>query len=831
MSNSLEIFNSETHFVDVLLPVPIPQAFTYRVPRHLNDFVKEGSRVIVPFGRNRVLTGIISAVHGNPPEKYKAKYISELMDEQPIVTSSQLWLFQWVAEYYMCHAGEVMNMGLPSGLKVNSESRIQLNPDFFEHDLLEAKEQEILKIIEENENISYADLSKFIDEIDVTKIVKKLIDKHAIIVYEEVKERYVPKKIKKIKLRASLANKLSVLKLIEELEKSQKQQAVLLCYLSHINMDALEEKNLHGIDKVFFKDAETSSSSLKTLIDKGIFEQFEITVSRFDSIDLNELKEIVLTSPQEKASNQILEGFAEKQVVLFNGITGSGKTEIYIDLVQKVLENGSQVLMLLPEIALTTQIVSRLQKVFGDKMGVYHSKFSDNERVEVYMGILSGRYQFVVGVRSSIFLPFKNLGLIIVDEEHEISYKQFDPAPRYHARDVAIMLAHKQKAKVLLGSATPSFESYRQALNGHYHLVELNERFGNAKLPVIELVDMKEERKNETVKKEFSEVLLKAIEINIKNKEQTIIFQNRRGYAPYMNCEECNWIGKCHQCAVSLTHHLYENTLVCHYCGHTETLPKVCPVCESLKLKSKGVGTQKIEEDLQELFPEASLLRMDFDTTRAKNAYQTIINEFSEGEVDILVGTQMISKGLDFDNVSLVGVFNADKIINFPDFRSSEKAFQMLTQVSGRAGRKKKPGKVLIQTAGPEHDVLQFVLNNDYKGFYAKEIKEREGFRYPPFSRIIGITTKHIDRTISHKAAGLLAKILKDKLGEARVLGPEKGLVERIRNQYIFEVFMKLEKDKLNIPAIKTFLREQITELNTQKEFKSIRFVVNVDVI
>jgi primosomal protein N' (replication factor Y) len=831
MSNSLEIFNSETHFVDVLLPVPIPQAFTYRVPRHLNDFVKEGSRVIVPFGRNRVLTGIISAVHGNPPEKYKAKYISELMDEQPIVTSSQLWLFQWVAEYYMCHAGEVMNMGLPSGLKVNSESRIQLNPDFFEHDLLEAKEQEILKIIEENENISYADLSKFIDEIDVTKIVKKLIDKHAIIVYEEVKERYVPKKIKKIKLRASLANKLSVLKLIEELEKSQKQQAVLLCYLSHINMDALEEKNLHGIDKVFFKDAETSSSSLKTLIDKGIFEQFEITVSRFDSIDLNELKEIVLTSPQEKASNQILEGFAEKQVVLFNGITGSGKTEIYIDLVQKVLENGSQVLMLLPEIALTTQIVSRLQKVFGDKMGVYHSKFSDNERVEVYMGILSGRYQFVVGVRSSIFLPFKNLGLIIVDEEHEISYKQFDPAPRYHARDVAIMLAHKQKAKVLLGSATPSFESYRQALNGHYHLVELNERFGNAKLPVIELVDMKEERKNETVKKEFSEVLLKAIEINIKNKEQTIIFQNRRGYAPYMNCEECNWIGKCHQCAVSLTHHLYENTLVCHYCGHTETLPKVCPVCESLKLKSKGVGTQKIEEDLQELFPEASLLRMDFDTTRAKNAYQTIINEFSEGEVDILVGTQMISKGLDFDNVSLVGVFNADKMINFPDFRSSEKAFQMLTQVSGRAGRKKKPGKVLIQTAGPEHDVLQFVLNNDYKGFYAKEIKEREGFRYPPFSRIIGITTKHIDRTISHKAAGLLAKILKDKLGEARVLGPEKGLVERIRNQYIFEVFMKLEKDKLNIPAIKTFLREQITELNTQKEFKSIRFVVNVDVI
>jgi primosomal protein N' (replication factor Y) len=831
MSNSLEIFDSETLFVNVLLPVPIPQAFTYRVPRHLNEFIKTGTRVIVPFGRNRVLTGIVSSVHGTPPEKYKAKYISELMDEEAIVTSSQLWLFQWVADYYMCYAGEVMNMGLPSGLKVNSESRIQINPDFFEHDLLELKEQEILKIIEENDNISYADLSKFIDEIDVTKIVKKLISKNAIIVYEEVKERYTPKKVKKIRLKPLLANKKAALSLITELEKNQKQQAVLLCFIGHISMDDLDAKNLHGIDKVFFKEADTSSSSLNTLIKKGVFEQFEITVSRFDKIDTDRLVEITLTEPQQNASNQILEGFNQKQVTLFHGITGSGKTEIYIDLIQKVLENGSQVLMLLPEIALTTQIVSRLQKVFGDKMGVYHSKFSDNERVEVYMGVLSGRYQFVVGVRSSIFLPFQNLGLIIVDEEHEASYKQFDPAPRYHARDVAIMLAHKQNAKVLLGSATPSFESYWQALKGNYHLVELNERFGKAVLPTLELIDMKEERKNETVKKEFSEALLKAIENNIQKKEQTIIFQNRRGYAPYLNCEECNWIGKCHQCAVSLTHHLYENTLVCHYCGYTESLPKACPVCESLKLKSKGVGTQKIEEDLQEIFPKATLLRMDHDTTRAKNAYQNIINEFGEGEVDILVGTQMISKGLDFDNVSLVGVFNADKMINFPDFRSAERAFQMLTQVSGRAGRKEKPGKVLIQTAGPEHPVLQFVLSGDYKGFYAKEIIEREGFRYPPFSRIIGITTKHIDRTVAHKAAGLLAQSLKFKLGEARILGPEKGLIERIRNQYIFEVYAKLEKDKLNIPAVKKYLREQITELNTQKDFKSVRFVVTVDVV
>ncbi len=826
---SAELFDSETVFVDVLLPVPIRQSFTYRVPRHWAALVSEGCRVIVPFGKNRVLTGIISAVHGTPPEKYKAKYISELMDEEPVVTAEQLWLFQWVAEYYMCYPGEVMNMALPSGMKVNSESRIEVNPDFEDHENLEGFEQDILSTIEEKGSVSYADLSKFLDEANVNKLIKKLIAKHAIIVYEEVKERYTPKKIKKIRLTKKYASQAAALGLIEELETKQKQQEVLLNYFSHISMDELEAKNLHGIDKVFFK--ETSSSSLKTLIKNEILEELEITVSRFDKIDPDDLMSITLTEPQQQASDSIMQSFADFQAVLFHGITGSGKTEIYIDLIEKVLSSGSQVLMLLPEIALTTQIVGRLQKVFGDKMGVYHSKFSDNERVEVYMGVLRGQYQFVVGVRSSIFLPFTNLGLIIVDEEHETSYKQFDPAPRYHARDVAIMVAFKQHAKVLLGSATPSFESYWQAKNGKYGLVELHQRYGSAKLPEFVLIDMKEERKEERVKNGFSQTLLTAIEENIKKKEQSIIFQNRRGYAPYLNCEECNWIGECHQCAVSLTHHLYENTLVCHYCGYTETVPKVCPVCESTKLKSMGVGTEKIEDDLQEIFPESRILRMDLDTTRSKNAYQNIISEFAEGEVDILVGTQMISKGLDFDNVSLVGVFNADKMIYFPDFRSAERAFQMITQVSGRAGRKEKPGKVLIQTGGPGHSVLQYVIENDYIGFYEKEILEREGFNYPPFSRVICITVKHVMRNVSHKAAGLLAERLKKYLGKERILGPEKSLVERIRNQYLFEVWVKLEKDKLNMKAVKQYIREQITDLNTEKEFKSARFVVNVDVV
>ncbi len=816
--------------MDVLLPVPIPQAFTYRVPRHLDEVVKVGSRVIVPFGKNRVLTGIISSIHHSPPEKYKARYIAELMDDEPVVTDSQLWLFQWVADYYMCYAGEVMNMALPSGLKVNSESRIQLNPDFDKPELLEEGDQEILKVIGESDSMSYDDLSKFIPDHEVNKWVKKLIAKNAILLFEEVKERYTPRRVRKIRLADRYASTAEALKLTESLEKKEKQLSVLFEYFKHLPIDSLADKNLHGIDKAFFREAVTSGSSLSTLIKKGIFEEFEVTVSRFEAIDPAELVDISLSKVQARASDEIMQHFMSRPVVLFHGITGSGKTEIYIDLIKKVLDSGSQVLLMLPEIALTTQIVSRLQRVFGDKMGVYHSKFSDNERVEVYMGLLNGRYQFVVGVRSSIFLPFKHLGLVIVDEEHETSYKQFDPAPRYHARDVAIMLAHRQHSRVLLGSATPSFESYYQSQQGKYGLVELFSRFGDARLPEFQLIDMKEERKNERIRLGFSESLLKALEENLARKEQSIIFQNRRGYAPYINCEECGWIGQCHQCAVSLTHHLYDNTLVCHYCGHKEQVPKLCPACNSTKLKSVGVGTEKIEEDLQEIFPEARILRMDLDTTRAKNAYQQIISEFAEGDVDILVGTQMISKGLDFDRVSLVGVFNADKMIYFPDFRSAERAFQQLTQVSGRAGRREKPGRVLIQTGGPEHPVLQQVIANDYRAFYEREIHEREGFSYPPFTRVISITSKHIDRAVSHKAAGLLAERLRKKLGNERVLGPEKGLVERIRNQYLFDVWVKLEKDKINFPAVKEYIREQVNDINTEREFKSLRFVINVDV-
>lgn len=832
MDSEQVLFEEEiTCFVDAVLPVPIPQLFTYRVPRELSDLVRVGSRIVVEFGKSRVVTAVIAKVHQSPPAKYKAKYILELLDLEPVVTSGQLWLFNWIAEYYMCNVGEVMNVALPSGLKISSQSKIQYNPDFANPELLDDDEKRLVALLQDQDSLNYEEVARLVSSKNINKTIKDLTAKHAIILFEEVKEKYKPKIVKKVRLKRVYEGSEEILNLIERLEKTSKQQEVILEYLNHVPLNDLLTKNAHGVDKSLLKKGEISDSSLKTLLEKGILEEFEVVISRLEEGGDFEAQDIQLTEHQDKAVNGIIDQFKSKDVVLFHGITGSGKTEVYIDLVQKVMEGGSQILLLLPEIALTTQIVGRLRKVFGDKMGVYHSRFSDNERVEVWKGILEGRFQFVVGVRSAIFLPFVNLGLIIVDEEHESSYKQFDPAPRYHARDVSIMLGIKQNAKVLLGSATPSLESYYQAKQGKYGLVELLRRFGDAQLPDIQLIDLKAEKKNKTMKLEFSSRLYQAISDNLSKKEQTIIFQNRRGYAPYMNCEECNWIGSCDQCAVSLTYHLNSGQLVCHYCGHKESAPKTCPDCGSTRLKTVGVGTEKIEDDLKEIFPEAIIRRMDLDTTRTKNAYQQIIGEFEEGQTDILVGTQMVSKGLDFDNVSLVGIFNADKMIHFPDFRAGEKAFQMITQVSGRAGRRDKHGEVLIQTGSPQNPILQFILNNDYIGFYETEIQEREAFNYPPFSRIIEITIKDVDQVLAHQAAGRLANQLAARLGKDRVLGPEKSLVERIRNKFLFEVWLKLEKDKLNIKATKQLLKEELVNLAAEKQFKSVQFVVNVDAV
>ena len=813
-----------------MLPVPIPNLFTYRVPREFSPLIKVGARVIVQFGKSRVLTALVARLHHQPPAKYAAKYLLDLLDEHPLVNSQQLDLFQWIADYYMCCAGEVMQAALPSGLKISSLSKIQPNPDFDLAIPLTDKETRLMEAVRTNQSLTYDEAAKVLGQANVYQLLKALVGKRAILLFEEVKEKYRPKVVKKVRLAAEYSGRQRLSDLFLELEKKPRQTEVLLHYLQKVPLLRDPHRNAEGVEKNALMGDELSASSLSTLLKNRVFEEFETVVSRFADLPPAENSFPRLTEAQQRASDQVMTFFATRDTVLLHGITGSGKTEIYIDLIQKVLDGGSQVLYLLPEIAVTTQIVARLKKIFGGRMGVYHSKFSDNERVEVWKGIVAGEYSFVIGVRSAVFLPFDNLGLIIVDEEHETSYKQHDPAPRYHARDVAMVIAQRQQAKVLLGSATPSVESYYHAQAGRYGMVKLTQRFGQAMLPDIVLVDTRQERKQKRMKNAFSTVLLDHLSHNLEKKEQSILFQNRRGYSPYLNCEECDWVARCNQCAVSLTYHLQGGELRCHYCGFKQSVPRACPACGSTKIRAVGYGTEKIEDELKLHLPGAHVQRMDLDTTRKKNSYEQLIHEFEIGHTDILVGTQMISKGLDFDKVSLVGIFDADRIINFPDFRSHERAFQMITQVSGRAGRRAIPGKVIIQTANPQQMVLQRVLANDYESLYQTEIADRESFHYPPFFRLIRLTVKHESKTTCHQAAALLAEKLSERLGANRVLGPEFPLVERIRNQYLEEIMVKLERN-INLKAVKHYIREQLDELRLDKSLKGTTMLVDVDCV
>lgn len=834
MLNNDSLFVDEiTLFADVILPIPVKRLFTYRVSRIQSENIKNGARVIIPFGKNRVLTGVVANIHQSPPKEYQAKYIAELLDDEPIITSFQLQLFQWISDYYMCSIGEVMNVALPSGLKVTNQSKVQYNPDFEYPELLSELESTLLEDIKQHQSLTYDEISRRLEGQNIHKIIKSLVGKRAIILFEDVQEKYKPKTVKKVKLSGIYETQENLVRLVQSLEKHTKQQEIILKYISQIPVQNDPASNRIGLEKsIFSKDEEISDSALNTLLKKGILEEFEITVSRFADVkpDFSAGINIELTPAQKQAFDEIHALFQQKDNVLLHGITGSGKTEVYIHLIQQVLESGSQVLFLLPEIAITTQMIIRLRKVFGDKLGIYHSKFSDNERVEVWKGVVSGRYQIVLGVRSAVFLPFDNLGLIIVDEEHETSYKQFDPAPRYNARDVAVVMASHQHAKVLMGSATPSLESYNNALTGRYGLVKLSQRFGNAILPEFILVDTKLERQQRKMKNEFSSVLIEAINENLERFDQSIIFQNRRGYAPYLQCEECSWINHCSNCAVSLTYHHKDAELRCHYCGHKEQVPKTCPSCGSVKVRTMGFGTEKLEDQIKIMFPAARVSRMDLDTTRAKNAYQEIIQDFEKGNVDILVGTQMISKGLDFDRVSLVGIFDVDRLIHFPDFRAIERSFQLITQVSGRAGRRAgQKGRVLIQTSNPQQPILQKIILNDYEAMYQEEIIEREAFNYPPYTRLIKLIVKHLQDSVALKAAEQLAKSLVEKIGESRVLGPEAPLVERVRNQYLFEIIIKLEREKVNFRAAKAFIQEKVTDILTDKKLNGISIVIDVD--
>lgn len=836
--NGIELNTSNEHkerttlFADVLLPVPIKNLFTYRVPFELNDHIDIGYRAIVQFGKKKVLTGIVVKLHEQPPKVYEAKYIMDLLDDRPMMEGKQLQLYEWIAEYYMATIGEVYNVGMPSGLKLSSESKIQLNPEYDLDEPLSPfseKEQLIIDVLKRDGVITYGEAANILQVKSYLRIIKSLIAKGAILIFEEVREKYSPKTEKRYRLADHWLEEKALEELMAELEKRPKQLDVLLAYLQKVPV--FNDKNLNsgGASKKSLVEKGASPSSLKTLEKNRVLEQFQVVIPRFQLQSSTAGHDIELSESQLLAKHQIMQLLEEKQTVLLHGITGSGKTEIYIDLIKEVIDQGEQVLYLLPEIALTTQIVSRLQKVFGDQMGVYHSKYSDNERVEVWKGLLSGRFPLIVGVRSSVLLPFSNLGLVIVDEEHEFSYKQYDPAPRYHARDTAQVLAQLHSAKVLMGTATPSFESYYLADEGKFGYVTLHERFGEANLPKIIFADLTQERKQKTIKGDFSSLLVNEIATSLANEEQVIIFQNRRGYSPYISCEECSWIPKCSNCAVSLTYHMYFNQLRCHYCGHHERLPAVCPACGSTKLKTMGFGTEKLEEDLKLLFPQARIQRMDLDTTRRKYSYQKIINDFEQRSIDILVGTQMVSKGLDFDHVTLVGIFDVDRMLHFPDFRSSERTYQLSVQVSGRSGRAEKPGKVVIQTANTRQPVLHYITRQEFLDFYNFEIEERHKFKYPPFYRMIRITLKHRDQSVIRLAANVMANKIKERLHKNLVLGPHEPMISKIRNFYLKEILLKIPRETADLRKIKNNLMDCALSVKQEKEFKQIIVVFDVD--
>ncbi|TFV97909.1 primosomal protein N' [Algoriphagus kandeliae] len=806
--------------------------FTYKIPRNLYSEIQIGARVIVQFGRKKILTGIIGKVHNKPPQAYEAKPILEVLDHQPSVNPLQIRFWAWMAEYYCCHIGEVMHAALPSGLRLSSESRIQVNPNFDKENSpypLDEREEKILDALENQSELSYDDCEKVLGIKTIHPILKSLVTKEAILIFEKVQEKYSPKIETRIRLRSDLAhNKEALEELFAQLSGKVKQESILLKYLRDVPVFQKPELNEKGLDKSTLLEEGDSESSLKTLIKNGVFESFKVVVNRLEEIQ-PERTASELSPIQQEAVDSIKSQFEEKQTVLLHGITGSGKTEIYIRLIQEVLESGSQVLLLLPEIALTTQIVSRLQEVFGSQMGVYHSKYSDNERVEVWNGVLSGRFSFVVGVRSSLFLPFDSLGLIIVDEEHESSYKQFDPAPRFHARDAAIMLGYFHQAKTLLGSATPSFESYFNAQQGKYGHVELHQRFGDAQLPEFYLADLGADRRKNLLKVDSTRLLREKIQEALDKNEQILIYQNRRGYSPYVQCEDCGWTAECVQCDVSLTYHQFSEELRCHYCGYKEKVPTSCPACGSTQLSTKGMGTERIEESLSLLFPEARLGRMDLDTTRNKYGYQRILDEFGSGQIDILVGTQMITKGLDFGRVTVVGIWDGDRILNFPDFRAGERAFQQITQVAGRAGRRSVKGQVVIQTRNPEQDIYAKVIAGDYKNFFRVEMAERKQFYYPPFVKLIKITTRHADFKTAEKAAIALHREMAQIAVKKIVLGPERALIGRIKNQYQFESLIKLDRSGATQQEFKKRLAEILEELQARSEFRSVRWIIDVD--
>jgi primosomal protein N' (replication factor Y) len=819
----------KTYFVQVILPVPVRKEFTYRLPFEMNDQVAVGVRVIVPFGRSKLLTAIVSGISETAPSDYQAKYVDCVLDEFPIVTKHQLNFWKWIADYYMASIGEVMNAALPANFKLASETKIVLHPEFEPGNYTYSdKEQQIIELLEIRENIDLKELSDILEIKTIQPLIKKLIDKKAVLSLEALNDKYTPKTATFIELAVTSEEELN--EQINRLEQKRGSEKQLQALLTILQLGNLQKDAIQPVAKKQVLENGISVSSLNTLEKNGVIRMTRYAISRFAEVaeELKMFKE--LSEEQQKALEEIRDSFQKQTTTLLHGVTGSGKTEVYVQLIQEQLDQGKQVLFLLPEIALTTQLIQRLSAYFGEQVGVYHSKFNQNERVEIWNHVLRNdpdRFRIILGARSSVFLPFQELGLIIVDEEHESTFKQYDPSPRYNARDASIVLAHLYKAKVLLGSATPALETYYNAKTGKYALVEMHNRFGGLKLPEVLIADVKKERRQRKTESHFTTFLIDEIREALNKKEQIILFQNRRGYTPMWNCEICNWTPKCTNCDVSLTYHKHSNTLRCHYCGFSSPPVGSCNCCGSNRLKMIGFGTEKIEDELSLMLPGVRIGRLDLDTTRSKNSYETILNDFGSGSIDILIGTQMVSKGLDFDNVSLVGILDADMLLNRPDFRAFERSFHLMSQVAGRSGRKGKRGKVIIQTGDPDHWVIEKVIAHDYIGFYQAEILERKNFFYPPYYKMIELTLKHKDEHLIDKAANDLAVELRNVFKE-RVIGPEFPIVRRIQNLYLKTIKLKIERDAPD-KKVKERLQQLIDAFYSVPLNKSIRITVDVD--
>lgn len=812
-----------SYFVDVIVPLSLPNTFTYSVLLEEFQQLQIGCRVVVPFGKNRYYTALVVDKHQNPPILYQAKSVYDIIDKVPKVTTKQLELWRFVSDYYLSNLGDVYTVAVPSLFIIESETIVYLNLDKkLDISTLSDDEYLIYEALELQPILKIHEIQSILGKKRVYPLIEKLSEKGIVRLYEDVGEKYKPKTEKYVSLSSCFQDDSALKTLVAEVAKTEKQKKILFTYFQ-----MLPNYPKGILVKDLLQKADVSQAVFKNLVEKGVFEISEQSVYRVQMEDAK-AKTYLLSAEQQTALNEINEQFQTKDTVLLHGVTGSGKTEIYFQLIEKALSNNQQILFLVPEIALTTQLVTRITEQFGKEVMVYHSKYSFKERYEVWMRMLEKPFEskIVIGTRSSVFLPFTDLGLVIVDEEHENSYKQHDPAPRYHARDMAIVLAKLFKAKILLGTATPSIETYYNCYTEKYGKVTLLKRYNDVPLPQMHLIDMKEAQKQKAIVGHFSTELIDAINKTLSEGKQVVIYQNRRGFSPVLECGTCGYVPQCLQCDVSLTYYKSQHKLKCHYCGFSMVYPKNCMVCKSVNISTKGVGTEQIEEELIKIFPKYNIARVDQDTTRRKYALMEIFEKYKNGAIDIIVGTQMIAKGLDFDNVGLVGVLNVDNSLYFPDFRAHERAFQTIVQVAGRAGRKQQ-GKVYLQTYNPFHNVTQQIANYDYEQMFKEQMYDRYTFKYPPYYRLIHLQFRHVDFQKVKQASEWIAAHLKQKL-KIPVLGPEEPVINRIKNQYLQNILVKIPADT-SLLEVKKVIKRSLQSFDTIAQYKSVRVVINVD--